>query len=97
MLDAADGESFMLQAKKIEKPYAFRVIGIFSCFGGGFVWGLIYCTYDWQKINAWRARGECARVSVNFRKFSPCMARAARARGFDSLPSLSDVGTVSFR
>ena len=24
-------------------------------------------------------------------------ARAARARGFDSLPSLSDVGTVSFR
>ena len=32
------------------------------------------------------ARGARAWVSVNFRKFSPCMARAARVRGFDSLP-----------
>ena len=45
----------------------------------------------------WLARGAAARVSVNFRKFSPCIARAARPRGFDSLPSLSDVGTLSFR
>ena len=47
----------------------------------------MYCTYDRQKINAWRARGARAWVSVNFRKFSPCMARARRACGFDSLPS----------
>ena len=39
----------------------------------------LYCTYDRQKINAWRARGALARVSVNFRKFSFCMARARRA------------------
>jgi hypothetical protein len=39
-------------------------------------------------------RGASARVSVNFRKFFPCIARAARTRGFDSLPSLLDVGTV---
>jgi hypothetical protein len=37
------------------------------------------------KINAWRARPPRA----GFRKFSPCMARARRARGFDSLPSLA--------
>jgi hypothetical protein len=44
------------------------------------------------------ARGGRVRVSVNFRKFSPYIARARRARGFDSsLPSLSDVGTFSFR
>ena len=58
-------------------------------------------TYDRQKINAYelvaRARRARARVSINFHKFSPCMAHAARARGFDSLPSLSDVGTLSFR
>jgi hypothetical protein len=39
----------------------------------------VYCTYDRQKINAWRARGGRARVSVNFRKFSSCIARARRA------------------
>ena len=55
-----------------------------------------YCILGYDKISEWRARAARARVSVNFRKFSPCMARAARARGFDSLPSLSDVGTVSF-
>ena len=38
-----------------------------------------------------------ARVSVNFRKFSPCVARARRARAFDSLPSLSEVENLSFR
>jgi hypothetical protein len=42
--------------------------------------------------NQWKAR---ARVSINFRKFSPCIARVAGTRGFDSLPSLWDVGTVS--
>ena len=59
-----------------------------------------YCILGYDKISAWRARGARARVSINFRKFSPCMAharRARRARGFDTLPSLSDVGTVSFR
>ena len=55
----------------------------------------VYCTYGWQEITAWRARGAVARVSVNFCKFSPCVACAARPRGFDSLPSLSDIGTVS--
>ena len=39
-----------------------------------------YCTYDRQEITAWLARGAAARVSVNFRKFSPCIARARRAR-----------------
>ena len=34
--------------------------------------------------------------SINFRKFSPFIARAARARGFDSLPSLSDIGTIRY-
>ena len=33
-----------------------------------------------MEITAWRARGARARVSVNFRKFSPCIARARRAR-----------------
>ena len=37
------------------------------------------------------ARGARA-VSVNFRKFSLCIARAPRTRGFDSLVSLPDVG-----
>ena len=57
----------------------------------------VYCILDYKKITALHARGLCARVSVNFRKFSPCIARAGGARGFDSLPSLSDVGTFSFR
>ena len=39
-----------------------------------------YCICGFDKISAWRARGARARVSVNFRKFSPCMARAWRAR-----------------
>ena len=39
-----------------------------------------YCILGYEKISAWRARGARARVSVNFRKFSPCMARARRAR-----------------
>ena len=56
----------------------------------------MYCILGRGKINAWIARGGAARVSVNFRKFSPCIARAARPRGFDSLPSLLDVGTFSF-
>ena len=39
-----------------------------------------YCKLGSEKINTWRARGAAARVSVNFRKFSPCIARARRAR-----------------
>ena len=35
-----------------------------------------YCISGSGKINASRARGARARVSVNFRKFSPCMACA---------------------
>jgi hypothetical protein len=31
------------------------------------------------------------------KKIHAARARAARPRGFESLPSLSDVGTVSFR
>jgi hypothetical protein len=31
------------------------------------------------------------RARAGSRKFSLCIARAARARGFDSLPTLSDV------
>jgi hypothetical protein len=56
----------------------------------------VYCILGRGKINSWIARGGAARVSVNLRKFSPCIARAARPRGFDSLPSLLDVGTFSF-
>jgi hypothetical protein len=59
-----------------------------------------YCILGQGKINAWRARGARAWVPVNFRKCFTCMVRragAARARGFDSLPSLSDVVTLSFR
>ena len=33
-----------------------------------------------KSIHGARARGTRARVSVNFRKFSPCMARARHAR-----------------
>ena len=39
-----------------------------------------YCILGSKKINTWRARGAAARVSVNFRKFSPCIARARGAR-----------------
>ena len=39
-----------------------------------------YCISGSGKINASRARGARARVSVNFRKISPCMTRARRAR-----------------
>ena len=39
-----------------------------------------YCILGSEEINTWRARGAAARVSVNFRKFSPCIARARRAR-----------------
>jgi hypothetical protein len=54
-------------------------------------------TGDQQEITAWRARDAPARYSVNFRNFCVSMhsARAARARGFDSLPSLWDVATLS--
>ena len=57
-----------------------------------------YCIFGRGKINAWRPRSAFARDFVNFRekKFMH-RARAARPRGFDSLPSLSDVGTFSFR
>ena len=64
----------------------------------------VYCTARTVFLVATKsmhsARDAHAWVSVNFRKFSPCMAHAACARGFDSLPSLSDVGTaalISFR
>jgi hypothetical protein len=40
----------------------------------------MYCILGHEEIKAWRARGAHARVSVNFCKFSPCIARAARAR-----------------
>jgi hypothetical protein len=39
-----------------------------------------YCNVGHGKINAWLTRGAAARDSVNFRKFSPCIARARRAR-----------------
>ena len=39
-----------------------------------------YCTYDRQEITAQRPCGAHARDSVNFRNFSPCIARARRAR-----------------
>ena len=39
-----------------------------------------YCILGREEINTWRARGAAARVSVNFRKFSPCIARARGAR-----------------
>ena len=38
-----------------------------------------YCILGHEEISAWRARGAVARDSVNFRKFSPCIARARRA------------------
>ena len=53
----------------------------------------------------WAAQNSCMasaqRSCAGFREFSKKIfmhrARAARPRGFDSLPSLSDVGTLSFR
>jgi hypothetical protein len=39
-----------------------------------------YCIFGHGKINAWLARGAIARVSVNFRKFPPCIARVRRVR-----------------
>jgi hypothetical protein len=56
-----------------------------------------YYTYEQRKIAAWRPRKARARDFVNFRKTYSCIARAALPLGFDSLPSLSDVGTCSFR
>ena len=55
---------------------------------------LYYCTYEQRKLAAQRPRRARARDFVNFRKKYSCIARA---RQFDSLPSLSDVGTLSFR
>ena len=56
-----------------------------------------YCTYDWQKINAWRARGALARVSVKFRKFSPCIARTRRAcAGLTVYPSSRTLEHLAF-
>jgi hypothetical protein len=40
----------------------------------------VYCTYGSQEITAWCARRAAARVSVNFCKFSLCIARTKRAR-----------------
>jgi hypothetical protein len=48
-----------------------------------------YCTYNRQKNNAWRARGARTWVSVNFRKFSPCMACARRTLAGLTFYSLS--------
>ncbi len=61
------------------------------------VWSV--CTVELTRRN-WRITP--ARLPrAGFRKFSKKnfmhRARAARPRGFDSLPSLSDVGTLSFR
>jgi hypothetical protein len=53
--------------------------------------------YSWPQGIRYTARGAPARVFVNFRNFAPCITRTRRARGFDSLPTLSDVGTLSFR
>jgi hypothetical protein len=39
-----------------------------------------YCALGREEINTWRVRGAAARVSVTFRKFSPCIACARRAR-----------------
>ena len=46
----------------------------------GKVWLFIYCILGWEEIRAWHARGVAARVSVNFRKISPCIARVRHAR-----------------
>ena len=49
-----------------------------------------YCILGIEKINTGRARGANTRVSVNFRKFSPCIARVGGARAglavYDTLP-----------
>ena len=39
-----------------------------------------YCILGYEEISAQRAHGGRARVSVNFRKFSPCFARAAKQK-----------------
>jgi hypothetical protein len=57
----------------------------------------LYCILGSEEVAAKHAHGAVARVSVNFRNCFPCIARAACARGFDSLPSLSDVQSFSFR
>ena len=55
----------------------------------------VYCIFGRGKINAWLARGAFARDSVNFRKFSPCIARAWRARaGLTVYPPMRDFGSL---
>jgi hypothetical protein len=47
----------------------------------------IYCVIVKNHSIESKGDGASARVSVNFREFSPCMARAALTRGFDSSTS----------
>ena len=42
--------------------------------------GTCYCILGREEITAGLARGPRARNSINFRKFSPCIARARRTR-----------------
>ena len=57
----------------------------------------IYCIFGRGKINAWRAREARAWVFVNFRIFSPCMARARRARaGLTVYPPSRTLEPVAF-
>jgi hypothetical protein len=56
-----------------------------------------FILYSWSQGNSciacsWRERG-FPQIFVNFLHTS----RAARARGFDSSPSISDIGNLSFR
>ena len=91
--------SYLLSFGNLPGESVGELSNIFSNSRGEFGIGRVaeaqYCILGCGEIAAWRARGASARVSVNFRKFSPWIrAPAARARGFDSLPSLSDVATV---
>ena len=62
--------------------YFFRAIGIRN-FDPRFIHSrpVCYTVYLVLRKSVHGARGGRARVSVNFRKFSPCIARTWRARG----------------
>ena len=54
-----------------------------------------YCTIVQNQIIAAKGYGASARVSVNFRKFSPWMARARRLRaGLTALPPMRDFASL---
>ena len=66
-IDSTSWNSIMDSEFESMNRFGFESTMHAACLDQLRIW-LLYCTYDQQKINAWRARGARARVSVNFRK-----------------------------